>query len=68
MTTNRCRNGATKGKISVEDVNLRYDDPHMLPPGQRFAFRIATTTTQQGVVGTRTGSHVEERPEQLANA
>ena len=68
MSTNQCRNGATKGKISVKDVNLNYDDPHMLKPGRRFPFRIVTTTAQQGVVGTRTGSHVEERLEQLADA
>ena len=59
MKTPQPSTGATRGYTSVDDIKLRHDESQELKPEQQFSFRIVAPTAQDGVVGTRTGSHVE---------
>ena len=59
MKTPQPNTGAARGYISVDAIKLRYDESQALKPEQQFSFHIVAPTAQDGVVGTRTGSHAE---------
>ena len=65
MKPSKPTSGATSGNISLADINLSHHGSNKYPPDQQFPFRIVDATIHDGVVGARTGSHVDTNLKQI---